>query len=115
MGVKDNFTAEEWKTLLGVPLLAGYAVAGAAPSKQEDFVREMAALADGIAEGERRAAKDSLLGSVVADIVANAEDGQRGPTEKLSADEVRGRALEACRAAAGVLRTKAGPEEGAGR
>jgi hypothetical protein len=115
VGVKDNFTAEEWKTLLGVPLLAGYAVAGAAPSKQEDFVREMAALADGIAEGERRAAKDSLLGSVVADIVANAEDGQRGPTEKLSADEVRGRALEACRAAAGVLRTKAGPEEGAGR
>jgi hypothetical protein len=92
-------------------MLAGYAVAGAAPSKQDDFVREMAALADGIAEGERRAAKDSLLGSVVADIMANAEDEKRGPTEKLSVDEVRGRALEACRAAARVLKAKAGPEE----
>jgi hypothetical protein len=85
--------------------------AGAAPSKQDDFVREMAALADGIAEGERRAAKDSLLGAVVADIIANAEDGRQGQTEKLSVGEVRGRALDACRAAAAVLRTKAGPEE----
>lgn len=92
-------------------MLAGYAVAGAAPSKQDDFVREMAALADGIAEGERRAAKDSLLGAVVADIIANAEDGQRGQTEKLSVKEVRGRALEVCRAAAVVLRAKASPEE----
>lgn len=111
MGVKDNFTAEEWKTLLKAPMLAGYAVAGAAPSKQDDFVREMAALAGGIAEGERRAAKDSLLGSVVADIIADAEDGNRGTTEKLSADEIKVRALDACRAAAQALKTKAGPEE----
>lgn len=111
MGVKDNFTAEEWKSLLRAPMLAGYAVAGSAPSKQEDFVREMAALADGIAEGERRGATDSLLGAVVADIVASAVDEQRGPTEKLSLQDVRGRALETCRAVAGVLRTKAGPEE----
>jgi len=110
MSVKDNFTDEEWKTLLRVPMLAGYAVAGAAPSKQDDFVREMAALAEAVSEGERRASKDSLLGSVVADIIANAEDGQRGQTEKLSADDVRARALDACRAAAGVLKTKASPE-----
>jgi len=111
MGIKDNFTAEEWRSLLRAPMLAGYAVAGAAPSKQEDFVREMAVLADGIAEGERRAAKDSLLGAVVADIIADAEDGRRGQTEKLSLQDVRGRALETCRAVAGVLKTKAGPEE----
>jgi hypothetical protein len=111
MSVKDNFTADEWKSLLRAPMLAGYAVAGAAPSKQDDFVREMAALADGIAEGERRAAKDSLLGAVVADIIANAGDEHRGPTEKLSLGEVRGRALDACRAAAEVLKTKAGAEE----
>ena len=110
MSVKDNFTADEWKSLLRAPMLAGYAVAGAAPSKQEDFVREMAALADGIAEGERRAATDSLLGAVVADIIADAEDGQRGRTEKLPVGEIRGRALDACRAAAGVLKTKADPE-----
>jgi hypothetical protein len=111
MGVKDNFTAEEWKSLLSAPMLAGYAVAGSAPSRQEEFVREMAALADGIAEGERRASKDSLLGAVVADIIADAEDGRRGQTGKLSLQDVRGRALETCRAVAGVLKTKAAPEE----
>jgi hypothetical protein len=111
MSVKDNFTADEWKSLLRAPMLAGYAVAGAAPSKQDDLVREMAALADGIAEGERPAAKGSLLGAVVADIIANAEDGQRGQTEKLSVGEVGGRALDACRAAAAVLKTKADPKE----
>ena len=77
MGVKDNFTAEEWKSLLRAPMLAGYAVAGSAPSRREDFVREMAALADGIAEGERRAATDSLLGAVVADIIASAVEPHR--------------------------------------
>jgi hypothetical protein len=110
MGVKDNFTAEEWKSLLRAPMLAGYAVAGSAPSKQEEFVREMAALADGIAEGER-ASEDSLLGAVVADIIADAGDGRRGQTEKASLQDVRGRALETCRAVAGVLKTKAVPEE----
>jgi hypothetical protein len=111
MGVKDNFTAEEWRSLLRAPMLAGYSVAGAAPSKRDDFVREMAALADALAEGERRGSQDSLVGAVVADIIANAEDGQRGQTEKVSAAEVRGRALETCRAVAAVLRTKAAPEE----
>ena len=110
MGVKDNFTAEEWGSLLRAPMLAGYAVAGSAPSKQEDFVREMAALADGIAEGER-ASQDTLLGAAVADIIADAGDGQRGQTEKLSLQEVRGRALETCRAVAAVLKAKADPAE----
>src|SRR5687768_13163097 len=111
MSVKDNFTPEEWKSLLRAPMLAGYAVAGAAPSKQEDFVREMAAVAEGIVEGEGRAAKGSLLGTVVADIIANAEDEQRGQTEKLSVEETRNRALETCRAVAGMLESKVSPEE----
>ena len=111
MSVKERFTAEEWKSLLKAPLLASYAVAGAAPSRQEDFIREMAAVAEGIAEGERRAPKGSLVGAVVADIIANAEDEQRGQTERLSIVEVRSRALETCRTVSGLLRTKVGPEE----
>jgi hypothetical protein len=106
MSVKDKFTPEEWKSLLKAPMLAAYAVAGAAPSKQDDFIREMAAVADGVVEGERRAAKDSLLGAIIADIVANAEDEQRGQTEKLSLDEVKIRALDTCRTAAAALETK---------
>lgn len=111
MSVKDKFTPEEWKSLLKAPMLAGYAVAGSAPSKQDDFIREMAAVADGIVEGERSASKDSLLATVVAEIIANAEDEQRGQTEKLSLDEIRSRALETCRAAAAAAEAKASPEE----
>lgn len=111
MSVKDKFTPDEWKSLLNAPMLAAYAVAGAAPSKQEDFIGEMAAVADGVVEGEQRAAKDSLLGTVIAEIVANAEDGQRGQTEKLSLDEVKSRALATCRAAATALETKTSAEE----
>ncbi|HVF51177.1 MAG TPA: hypothetical protein VNA19_13875 [Pyrinomonadaceae bacterium] len=111
MSVKEKFTPDEWKGLLKAPMLAAYAVAGAAPSKQDDFVREMAAVADGIIEGEQRASKDSLLGAVVADIVANAGDEQRGQTEKLSLDEVKGRALDTCRTVAASLETKVSAEE----
>ena len=112
MSVKEKFSAEEWKNLLKAPMLAAYAVAGAAPSKQDDFVREMAAVAEGIFEGEQRASKDSLLGTVIADIVANAEDDKRGQTEKLSIDEVKVRALDTCRAVAAALEAKVSPEEG---
>lgn len=111
MSVKDKFTPDEWKSLLKAPMLAAYAVAGAAPSKQEDFVREMAAVAEGIVEGEQRAAQDSLLGAVIADIVANAADDKRGQTEKLSVDEVKVRALDTCRAVAASLETKVSTEE----
>ena len=111
MSVKDKFTPEEWKALLKAPMLAAYAVAGAAPSKQDDFIREMAAVAEGVVEGESRAANDSLLGTVIADIVADAGDERRGQTEKLSLDEVRIRALETCRAAAASLETKVSAEE----
>jgi hypothetical protein len=111
VSVKDKFSSDEWENLLRAPMLVAYAVAGAAPSKTDDFIREMAAVADGVVEGERRAAQDSLLGAVAADIIAGAEAGRRGPTERLSNAEVRGRALEACRAVADALETKISPAE----
>ncbi|MEJ7711705.1 MAG: hypothetical protein WKF84_18025 [Pyrinomonadaceae bacterium] len=46
MGVKDNFTQEEWKALLKAPMLVSYAVVGATPSGKEDFIQEMSAVAD---------------------------------------------------------------------
>ncbi len=111
MSVKDKFTPEEWKSLLKAPMLAGYAVAGADPSKEEGFIQEMSAVADGIIEGEQRAAKGSLLSAVVADIYANADDEQRGQTEKMSVGDAKERALENSRAVAAMLKTKATAEE----
>lgn len=111
MSVKDNYTTEEWKTLLKTPMLVSYAVAGADPSGQDGFVQEMSAVADGIIEGGERATKDSLLSTVVADILADADDEQRGQTEKIAAVEVKTRALDTCRAVAALLQTKASAEE----
>ena len=111
MSVKDKFTPEEWRSLLKAPMLVSYAVAGAAPSREDGFIQEMSAVADAIIEGGQGAAKDSLLAAVVADIVANATDEQRGQTEKLLVKEVRERALENCRSVAHVLQTKASAEE----
>jgi hypothetical protein len=111
MSVKDKFTAEEWKSLLKAPMLVSYAVVGAAPSQQDDFIKEMAAVADAVVEGGQGADKDSLVGAVVADIIASAEDDQRGQTEKFSVEEVKGRALDTCRAVAAMLPSKVSAEE----
>lgn len=111
MSMKDKFTPEEWRSLLKTPMLVSYAVAGAAPSREDDFIQEMSAVADAIVEGGQGAAKDSLLAAVVADIVANAVDEQRGQTEKLSLKEVTQTALENCRSVAHLLQTKASAEE----
>jgi hypothetical protein len=111
MTAKDKFTEEEWNSLLRTPLLVSYAVAGSAPSGKEGFTQEMSAVADAIIEGGEGAAQDSLLGSVVAEIISNAEDEHRGQTEKLSTNEAREKALENCRTVAGILKAKASPEE----
>jgi hypothetical protein len=111
MSVKDKFTTEEWNNLLKAPMLAAYAVAGAAPSRQEDLVREMAGVAEAVIEVEHSVAKDSLLGEVIAEIVANAEDDRRGATEKLSLDEARVRAIDTCAKVAATLEAKVSPEE----
>ena len=92
-------------------MLVSYAVAGSDPSGKDGFIQEMSAVADAIVEGGQAAAKDSLLGTVVADIIANAEDDKRGQTEKLANAEVKERALENCRAVANLLKAKASPEE----
>ncbi len=113
MSIKERFTPEEWSALLRAPMLVSYAVAGSDPSGRDGFIQEMSAVADAIVEGGEAANKDSLLGSVVADIIANADDNQRGQTEKLSTAEAKERALENCREVARLLQAKASPEEAA--
>jgi hypothetical protein len=111
MASKDNFTAEEWRSLIKAPMLNSYAVAGAAPSGEDGFIQEMSAVADGIIEGGQQAAKESLLAAVVADIIANAQDELRGQTENISIKEIKAKALDNCRSVAAILQAKASAEE----
>lgn len=110
MSDKEKFTSDEWMNLLKAPMLVAYAVSGSAHNKREDVVPEMAAVAEGIIEAEHRAAKDSLLGAVIADILANADDEIRGQTEKLSPVDVKSKALDTCRAVAASLGAKVSAE-----
>lgn len=111
MSVRDKFTPEEWKSLLRVPMLAAYAVAGAAPSRQKEFVREMAGVAEAVIEVEHTTAQGSLLGEVIKDITAQAEDDTRGQTEKISLEEARTRALSECVTVAEALESKVSADE----
>jgi hypothetical protein len=111
MGLKDDFTADEWRSLLRAPMLVSYSVAGAAPSGEEDYIREMSAVADAIYEGGQAARQGSLVNEVVATIVSNAEDTERGQTEKISVGDVKERALANCREVAALLQTKASAED----
>lgn len=111
MGVKENFTAEEWRALIKAPMLVSYAIAGAAPSDEEGYIQEMKAVADAISESEERAAKDSLISEVVAQIIANAEDNERGQTEKISVNDTKERALANCREVASLLQAKASSQD----
>lgn len=110
MSDKEKFTSDEWMNLLKAPMLIAYAVSGSAQNKREDLVPEMAAVAEGVIEGEQRAAKDSLLGAVITDILANADDEVRVQTEKLSPEEVKSRALNISRAVAASLAAKVSAE-----
>jgi hypothetical protein len=80
MSVKDKFTREEWASLLRTPMLAAYAVAGSAPSKQEDFVREMAAVAEGVVEGEQGKLMQKMKADSLADLVRMAVRLRLAPT-----------------------------------
>ncbi|HYP26788.1 MAG TPA: hypothetical protein VE262_08725 [Blastocatellia bacterium] len=111
MSAKSDFTPEEWGVLVRAPLLVSYAIAGAAPSGRAGYTQEMKAVADSIVDASEQVPSGSLVHSVVSEIKAGATDDLRGPTETVSAGEVRGRALETCRRAASILRLKAGAQD----
>ncbi len=96
--------------IITAPMLVSYAVAGAAPSDEDGYIREMYAVADAIYEGEERA-EDSLVSAVVANIMANAEDSERGATEKISVGDIKERALANCGEVATLLQAKASAED----
>ncbi|HKG22910.1 MAG TPA: hypothetical protein VKC34_13500 [Blastocatellia bacterium] len=112
MSSKNDFTPDEWKALLRAPMMVGHAIAGAAPSGRVGYVQEMKAVADAIVDASEQAAAGPLVQAVVGEIRSNAAADSRGPTETVSAADIKGRAIEACGRAASILRAKADAKEG---
>lgn len=114
MSSKDDFTPQEWTTLIKAPMMVSYAVMGAAPSGGIGLVKEMKAVADSIVDSGEHAPAGSLIQAVVNEIKMNAKDGSHGMKETIPAGEIKGRAIELCREVAQVLQSKTTEEEAHG-
>lgn len=114
MSLKDDFTPDEWTTLIKAPMMISYAVMGAAPSGGVGFVKEMKAVADSIVDSGEHAPAGSLIQEVVNDIKMNATDGSQGPKETISSGEIKSRAIELCRDVTQILQSKTTGEEAHG-
>ena len=111
MSSKDDFTSQEWATLVKAPMMVSYAVMGAAPSGGIGLVKEMKAVADSIMDSGEHAPAGSLIQAVVNQIRTNATDGSRGMQETIPPGEMKNRAIELCREVSQILQSKTTDEE----
>jgi hypothetical protein len=117
MATKADFTADEWKLILGSPMLAGMAVTLAEPSGLWGLMQE------GMASGRAllEAKKDPGALSLVKDIVADMEtgDGRTAAREGVKAQltgrapaELKVQVLTTLTRVGGILDVKAGIDSG---
>src|ERR1044071_6245445 len=114
MSSKDDFTPQEWATLIKAPMMVSYAVMGAAPSGGIALVKEMKAVADAIVDSGEHAPAGSLIQAVVNEIKMSATDGSHGPKQTIQAGEIKGKAIELCQDVAQILQSKTTDEEAHG-
>jgi hypothetical protein len=65
MGLKDNFTAEDWARVVGAPMLAGIAVTAAEPGGLWGAVKESAAVAGALGKAKAAGGGDPLIDEIV--------------------------------------------------
>ena len=117
MATKADFTVDEWKLILGSPMLTGMAVTLAEPSGLWGLMRE------GMASGQAllAARKDPGALSLVKDIVADMEtgDGRTAAREGVKAQltgktpaELKAQVLTTLTRVSGILDAKAGADSG---
>jgi hypothetical protein len=117
MATKADFTVDEWKLILGSPMLTGMAVTLAEPSGLWGMMQE------GMASGQAllAARKDPGALSLVKDIVADMEtgDGRTAAREGVKAQltgktpaELKAQVLTTLTRVSGILDAKAGADSG---
>ncbi len=116
MATKTNFTADEWKTLLESPILAGFAISAADPSGFFGTIREGWANAKELAAA-KAGASDELIKAVAEDLFTG--DGREAARAGVSAlvhgaqvSEYKDKALGEIAKAARIVDAKA-PEDAA--
>jgi hypothetical protein len=66
MSIKENFTEEEWRSVLQSPMLAGLAVTAADPGGLWSALKEGTGLARSVVEAKSKGAAGTLLGEIGA-------------------------------------------------
>lgn len=115
MADKSSFTADEWKSVLESPLLAGFAVSAADPSGLIGTLQEGLASAKALAAAKADANADALIKSVVNDLMTpegrtSAREGVTSLIKGAQLSEMKARALAELGKTAAILDAKAPAE-----
>ncbi|AWT35024.1 hypothetical protein GCM10008956_22710 [Deinococcus arenae] len=115
MGIKDNFTADEWFKVMTGPGRAGAAVVAASPSGLTGLVAEAQAIGQAVRESVSAHTRTPLLEAMAADLLGTAPDPQAMPHQERARnmDEAREQSLQGVRQAAWLVAAKASPEDAA--
>jgi len=100
MAIKDDFSADEWKLLLGSPMLAGMAVTLAEPSGLWGLLKESMASGRALLDVRNAPGASELAKALVADIETSggrgdARDGLKAELGGKSPAEMKKQILEA--------------------
>ncbi|ALW88279.1 hypothetical protein [Deinococcus actinosclerus] len=115
MGIKDNFTADEWFKVMTGPGRAGAAVVAASPSGLTGLVAEAQAIGQAVRESVSAHTRTPLLEAMAADLLGTAPDPQAMPHQERARnmEEAREQSLQGVRQAAWLVAAKASPEDAA--
>ena len=112
MATKANFTPDEWKAILGSPMLAGMAVTLAEPSGLWGTMEEGMASGYAVLEAKRDAGANELAKALVADMETSegrsaAQDGLKAQLTGRSPAEIKQQAIAALTRVGQILDAKA--------
>jgi hypothetical protein len=104
MATKANFTPDEWKIVLGSPMLAGLAVTLAEPSGIWGMIREGMASSNAMLQAKTDAGATELAKALVADMETSegrsvAQDGLKSELTAKSPAELKQQVIAALNAA----------------
>jgi hypothetical protein len=112
MANKAAFTADEWKQVLGGVFMAGFAVTAADPSGLWGLFKETFASGRALMQAKTDQAASELSKAIVSDIETSAgrtaaQDYVKGRLQGAKREEIKQRAIDALRSAAGVVDQRA--------
>jgi branched-subunit amino acid aminotransferase/4-amino-4-deoxychorismate lyase len=118
MSVKDNFTAEEWQTLLKLPFKLGVTLMVVAPSGPIGLTKETMALAKVPFALAQASSANALVSALAVELQAQAKDIVKAEESSFKHSDpitYKGQTMAACKTAAAALGKASAEDAGAYR